>query len=153
MGLSFSVEFQRLPLKFHWKSYPYSEIYDIIKFEILCVFLNSPQVFTPEIPRFIWNTLCIYITEHYYSGKMNSSIIKQMMGLPTSSPFSNNISSPYCVQVMPHGDIDLGRHWLRKWLPFRQQDITWPNVDSTSSLRSSDNHLRAISEDTWAINN
>ena len=32
--------------------------------------------------------------------------------------------------VMPHGDTDLGQHWLRSWLVTgRHQAITWTNVD------------------------
>ena len=47
--------------------------------------------------------------------------------------------------VTPFGDIDLGQHWLRKWLvAWRHQAITWTNVD-LSSVRSSGIYLRAIS--------
>ena len=46
--------------------------------------------------------------------------------------------------------IDLGQHWLRQswqWLvAWGHQAITWNNVD-LSSLRSSDNPLRAISQE------
>ena len=48
--------------------------------------------------------------------------------------------------MMPYGDRDLGQHWLRSWLgAVRHQAITWTNVD-LSSERSSDIHLRTISE-------
>ena len=48
---------------------------------------------------------------------------------------------------MPFVDIDLGQHWLRLWLVACQhQAITWTDVD-LSSVRSSDIHLRAVSQE------
>ena len=53
----------------------------------------------------------------------------------------------YRSLVTPYGDIDLGKklhmYWLVAW---RHQAITWPNVDS-SSVSSSDIHLRVISQE------
>ena len=41
----------------------------------------------------------------------------------------------------------VGQHWLRYWLvAWRHQAITWTNVDS-SSMKSSDIHIRAISQE------
>ena len=49
--------------------------------------------------------------------------------------------------VMPYGYRDLGQHWLRWWLvAWWHQAITWTNVD-WSSLKSSDTHNRAISQE------
>ena len=49
--------------------------------------------------------------------------------------------------VMPYGAIDLGQHWPMWWLgAWRHQAITWTNVD-LSLVRSSDKHMRAISQD------
>ena len=49
--------------------------------------------------------------------------------------------------VTPYGNKDLCHHWLRQWLvAWRHQAITWTNVD-LSSVRSSDIHLRASSQD------
>ena len=51
----------------------------------------------------------------------------------------------HCVLVTPYGGRDLGQLWFRQWLvAWRHQVITWTNVDS-SSLRSHDVYLRAIS--------
>ena len=45
---------------------------------------------------------------------------------------------------MPYGDIDLGQHWLRLWLvAWRQQAITWANVDF-SSVKFCGMHMKAI---------
>ena len=53
----------------------------------------------------------------------------------------------YCVLVTPYGEIHLGQHWFRQWLvAWRHQAIAWTNVD-LSLVRSSDNHLRAISQE------
>ena len=50
--------------------------------------------------------------------------------------------------VTPCGVGDLGQHWLRWWLgAWRHQAIAWTNVN-LSSVRSSDNHLKAISYET-----
>ena len=55
--------------------------------------------------------------------------------------------STHCGPVMPYGDRDLGQHWLRWWLvAWRHQAITWTNVD-WSSVKSSDIHIRAISQE------
>ena len=52
----------------------------------------------------------------------------------------------HCGLVTPHDDRDLGQHWLRLWLvAWRHQAITWTNAD-LSSVRSSDIHLRTISQ-------
>ena len=49
--------------------------------------------------------------------------------------------------MTPYGDMELGQHWLRWWLvAWRHQAITWTNVD-LSSVRSSDIHLRASSQE------
>ena len=49
--------------------------------------------------------------------------------------------------VTPHGDRELSQPWLRKWLvAWRHQAITWTNVD-WSSVKSSDIHVRAISQE------
>ena len=48
----------------------------------------------------------------------------------------------HCSFVTPHVNIDLDQHWLRGW----HQTITWTSVD-LSSVRSSDNHLRVISQE------
>ena len=49
--------------------------------------------------------------------------------------------------MTPYGDSDLGQHWLRQWLvAWRHQAITWTNVD-LSSVRLSDIHLRASSQE------
>ena len=49
--------------------------------------------------------------------------------------------------MTPYGDTDLGQLWLRQWLvAWRHQAITWTNVD-LSSIRSSDIHLTATSQD------
>ena len=48
---------------------------------------------------------------------------------------------------MPHGNIDLGQHRPREcFFAWWHQAITWTNVD-LSSVRFSDNHLRAISQE------
>ena len=52
----------------------------------------------------------------------------------------------HCGLVTPYSDRDLGQHWLRQWLvAWRHQAITWTNVD-WSSMKSSDIHIRAISQ-------
>ena len=46
--------------------------------------------------------------------------------------------------MTPYDNVDIGQHWLRKWLAaWRHQAITWTIVD-LSSVRSSDNHLKVI---------
>ena len=51
----------------------------------------------------------------------------------------------HCGLVTLYGDMELGQHWLRKWLvAWRHQAITWTNVD-LSLVRSINIHLRAIS--------
>ena len=46
--------------------------------------------------------------------------------------------------MMPYGDIDLGQHWLRKWLvAWWHQAITWTNVD-LSSMEFCGIHLTTI---------
>ena len=49
--------------------------------------------------------------------------------------------------MTPYGDRDLGQHWLRYWiLAWQHQAITRTNVD-WSSVKSSDIHIRAISQE------
>ena len=51
------------------------------------------------------------------------------------------------AQVTLYGDIDLGEHWSSLWLVvWWHQAITWTNV-KLLSMRSSDNHLREISQE------
>ena len=51
-----------------------------------------------------------------------------------------------CGLMTPYGDINLSQLWLRQWLvAWQHQAITWTNVDLLS-VRSNDNHLRAISQ-------
>ena len=58
----------------------------------------------------------------------------------------------HCGLMMPCGDIDLGQHRLRQWLvAWWHQAITWIN-GFQSSVRSSDNHVRIILQNTSAIN-
>ena len=58
-----------------------------------------------------------------------------------------NVKLTHCGLVTPYGDIDLGQHWLRKWLvAWRHQAINWTNV-GWSSVKSSDIHVRAISQE------
>ena len=53
----------------------------------------------------------------------------------------------HCGLVTPCGNRDLGQHWLRYWLvAWLHQAITWTNVD-WSSVKSSDIHIRAISQE------
>ena len=53
--------------------------------------------------------------------------------------------------MMPYGDMELGQHWLRKWLgAWRHQAITWTNVD-LSSVKSHGIHLRGLSLDDVKI--
>ena len=53
----------------------------------------------------------------------------------------------HCGLVMPYDNIDLDQHWFREWLvAWQHQAITWTSVD-LSSVRSSDNHTRAVSEE------
>ena len=53
----------------------------------------------------------------------------------------------HCGLMTPYGDGDLGQHWLRWWLvAWWHQAITWTNVD-WSSVKSSDIHIRAISQE------
>ena len=47
----------------------------------------------------------------------------------------------HCGLVMSYCNIDVGQHWLRRWLA-----ITTPNVDY-SSVRSCGIHLKAISQE------
>ena len=55
--------------------------------------------------------------------------------------------SNHCGLVTPYGDRDLGQHWLRCWLvAWWHQAITWTTVD-WSSVKSSDIHIRAISQE------
>ena len=54
----------------------------------------------------------------------------------------------HCCLEMPYGDIELGQYWLRWWLAaWRHQAIIWTNV-KLSSVRSSDNHLRTVLQET-----
>ena len=47
----------------------------------------------------------------------------------------------HCGLVMPYGDINLGQHWLRKWLVvWQHRAITWTNV-GLSSVGPYDMHL------------
>ena len=49
--------------------------------------------------------------------------------------------------VTPYGDRDLGGNWLRSWLfAWQHPAIVWTNVD-WSSVKSSDIHMRAISQE------
>ena len=49
--------------------------------------------------------------------------------------------------TVPYGNIDLAQHWLKWWLvAWWLQAITRANVD-LSSVRASDNYLRAISQE------
>ena len=51
-----------------------------------------------------------------------------------------------CSLATPYDDIEMGQHWLGWWLVvWRHQVMTWTNVD-LSSVRSSDIHLRTISQ-------
>ena len=55
-------------------------------------------------------------------------------------------ASTHCGLMMPYADIDLGQHWLRWWLfAWRHRVITRTNVE-LASVRSSDIHLRVISQ-------
>ena len=52
----------------------------------------------------------------------------------------------HCGLVIPYGNIDLGQHWLRKWLvAIRQHAIIWANVD-LAPLWFCDIQLRSISQ-------
>ena len=55
---------------------------------------------------------------------------------------------PYCGLVISYADKDLGQHWLTQVMlvAWWHQAITGTNVD-LSSVRSSDIHLRVISQD------
>ena len=56
-------------------------------------------------------------------------------------------SLTYHPVVMPFRNTELGQHWLRYWLvAWGHQAITWSHVD-LSSVRSSVNHLQAISQE------
>ena len=68
----------------------------------------------------------------------------------TNSNLQLHLSTAYelthCGLVTPYGGRDLGQHWLRQWLvAWRHQANTWTNVD-WSSVKSSDIHIRAISQ-------
>ena len=55
--------------------------------------------------------------------------------------------------MTPHGDIDLGQHWLWWWLVawwHQAKAITWTNVD-LSSVRSCGIHRRALSLENLKI--
>ena len=50
------------------------------------------------------------------------------------SGYSNDSLLTHCGLVMPYGDIEMGEHWLRKWLvaiAWQQQAIIWTNVKSS----------------------
>ena len=80
------------------------------------------------------------------SAAMLLTLYSQTIPFPTSSPEGWSHLTHW-GQVMPYGDRDLGHHWLREWLvAWRHQPITWTSVD-LSSVRSSDIHLRAISQE------
>ena len=50
----------------------------------------------------------------------------------------------HCGLMTPYGDMDLGQHWLGKWLfAWRHQVITWTRVD-LSSVMFRGVHLRAF---------
>ena len=57
--------------------------------------------------------------------------------------------SPIHAWWSSYGDIDLGQHCFSWWLvAWRHQAITWTNVDfDFSSLRNSDIHLMAVSQE------
>ena len=56
-------------------------------------------------------------------------------------------TSAHCGLVTPYGDIDLGQHWFRYWLvAWWHRTVTWTNV-ALSSVRSSSDHVRAISQE------
>ena len=68
-------------------------------------------------------------------------------------PFCLSLSGLiHCGLVMPYSTINLGQCWFSQWLvAWWHQAIAWTNVDF-STVRSSDNQLRAISWDNLAIN-
>ena len=56
-----------------------------------------------------------------------------------------------CGLVTPFGDTELWKRWIRYWLvSWRQQSITWSNVD-LSSIRSHGIHLTALSYENLNI--
>ena len=49
--------------------------------------------------------------------------------------------------MTPFDEINLGQHWLRKWLvAWWHQAITWNN-DDLSSVKSSDVHIIVIAQE------
>ena len=46
---------------------------------------------------------------------------------------SFHVNSTHCGLVTPHGDIDVGRYWLKQWLiAWRHQVIEWTNANLSS---------------------
>ena len=95
-----------------------------------------------------WQVFLWYMYFCYY--KLTSKIVtthgpQYPLSLAEDLLWSNRISS-HCGLAKPYGSIDLGQHWLGKWIvASRHQAIPWINFH-LSSVRTSDIHLRAISQ-------
>ena len=78
-----------------------------------------------------------------HAGKLLEVVLLQYKGqvdnVSTGCSFALVILT-HCDLVTPYGDKDLGQH------AWRHQAITWTNVD-WSSVKSSDIHIRAISQE------
>ena len=81
-------------------------------------------------------------------------IFSDVHHLNTFENFTSEITATFTSELThyglmtPYGDMDLCQHWFRQWLvAWLHQAITWPNVD-LSSVRSSDIHQSAISQET-----
>ena len=107
-----------------------------------------PPVSILNIIIIIWNICCRFYFSCCYQHFLVELIYLPQFIFPHYWPFVRGIhpvtgGSTHCCLMTPYSDIDLGQHWLRKWLvAWRHQAIAWTNVDA-SSVRSC-THLRTL---------
>ena len=121
----------------------------IIQYVGLCVF--SLPISFMMIERIYLYTLSYY---HHQIGSMNYHPLFRVRtwnnGMRCMSFYIlllvNYSLLTHCDLVTSsYGDVDLGQHWFRQWLPaWRHQNITWTNVDFSSKVFCG-SHPRAIS--------
>ena len=124
-------------------------IYKLIPFrDVFCLIIALGSDAQPVVPTWKFWCWCGNVTGQSYTYMYNCSWWPGD-ALSVISPVMWNIKThlTHCGLVTPYGDRDLGQLWLRQWLvAWRHQAITWTNVD-WSSVKSSDIHIRAISQE------
>ena len=109
----------------------------------------QPTLRSPHVTMYSWGVIIFtrFENKHNVYSAVKHHILSVTSGLvflPTNQILTAENKLTHCGLVMPYGDTELGKQWLRQWLvACWHHSIIWTNV-GLSSVRSSDIHLRAI---------